>query len=555
MNLFLNHKSHLILLFLLALSLRLCGLNWDQGQHLHPDERFLTMVTADIKLPTNVLEYFDTDTSPLNPHNHPNYQFFVYGTFPLFLTKVLAVILGLDTYDSIHLVGRVLSALFDSLNIFLLYFLSRKIKIKNPFLPSLLYALTALPLQLSHFFAVDTFLSFFILLTFIFLAYDKFVLASITFGLSLACKISAIYFAPIILLFLIFHYFRTKNFIRILSLSFLLLLTSFTAFRLFQPYAFNGPISLDPNFLANLKTLQSFSNPDGWFPPSVQWLSKIRFLFPLQNIILWGAGLGFFLIFILSISYHLLAKKNQSNLISLSLIWVLFLFLLQGSQFAHSMRYFLPIYPFLCLLASLKSPPKILFFLHLIYGLFFLSIYTRPHSRVQASNWIYQQLPAGSRITNESWDDPLPLYLSPRHPNIYQSITLPLYDPDTPEKWQNINPILDNTDYIIMSSNRLWGSIPKVSIKYPISSKFYQDLFNENLNFKKLIEVNSYPGLNLPFLSGCYYFGPTDYPGLKPSWFDIDSNCSYPGIYLRDDIAEEAFSVYDHPKVLIFARK
>jgi hypothetical protein len=30
--------------------LRIIGLNWDQGQHLHPDERFLTMVASTIFL-------------------------------------------------------------------------------------------------------------------------------------------------------------------------------------------------------------------------------------------------------------------------------------------------------------------------------------------------------------------------------------------------------------------------------------------------------------------------------------------------------------------------
>ena len=101
-----------------------------------------------------------------------------------------------------------------------------------------------------------------------------------------------------------------------------------------------------------------------------------------------------------------------------------------------------------------------------------------------------------------------------------------------------------------MSSNRLWGSIPLVPDLYPSTSKYYQDLFANKLNFSKILEINSYPGFNIPFIKNCYYFGLTNMPHNN-SWF-VKINCLHPGIYFRDDTAEEAFSVYDHPKVLIF---
>ena len=83
-----RYKLILIGVLLFAAFLRLYGVNWDQGHHLHPDERFLTMVTTDIKWPGTITEYFNTDNSPLNPHN-AGYGFFVYGTFPVFLTKLV----------------------------------------------------------------------------------------------------------------------------------------------------------------------------------------------------------------------------------------------------------------------------------------------------------------------------------------------------------------------------------------------------------------------------------------------------------------------------------
>jgi hypothetical protein len=47
----------------------------------------------------------------------------------------------------------------------------------------------------------------------------------------------------------------------------------------------------------------------------------------------------------------------------------------------------------------------------LIWVAAFESIYSRPHTRVAASQWIYEHVPAGSTITAEYWDDQLPLPL------------------------------------------------------------------------------------------------------------------------------------------------
>src|ERR1700751_5275859 len=100
-----------LLVFALAGAPRLQGVDWDQGQHLHPDERFLTMVETAIAPPHSIAEYFDTARSPLNPSNH-GYRFFVYGTLPLFLVRFLAQGLGMTGYEQLNLVGRTLSALF-----------------------------------------------------------------------------------------------------------------------------------------------------------------------------------------------------------------------------------------------------------------------------------------------------------------------------------------------------------------------------------------------------------------------------------------------------------
>lgn len=577
-----NLKHQLVIvfsIFFLSLGLRLFGLNWDQNQHLQPDERFLTMLVSTINFPSNLSQYFDTQNSPLNPFNYQQFNFFVYGNFPILLIKIIGHIFNINDYSNIHFVGRILSAISDSLNVFSLYFLAKLLFPKNKqnllFLPSLFYCFTVLPLQLSHFFAVDTFLTFFILLTFVLLVFwlktnkNWFLfLASISFGLSMSCKISTALFSPIILLIFIYHLRQEK--VKTFFKGIFYIIFSFIIFRIFQPYSFVGFLKINPDFLNSLIYLKSILlNRNVFYPPEIQWLSKTPILFPLKNIILWGLGIPFSILFlipiknILKIKFKSIFSNFNNYIIFLSVFWIVFLIIQQGLSFTATMRYFLPIYPFICFLIvflnlSLKKYKNfflLAFVFNSIYCLSFLSIYARPHTRVQASQWIYQNIAYGSNVANEYWDDALPLSIDYSSSNLYLNQNLHLYDPDTDTKWQQINSILNNTDYIFLTSNRLWSSIPTVSTRYPVTTKYYQDLFQGNSQFKKIIEFNSYPGFFLPFIKKCIYFGPTNYPYLttKNKWLEIDE-CSYPGIYFRDDTAEEAFSVYDHPKVIIFKK-
>ncbi len=54
----------LIVIVLIGGGLRFTGVDWDDGHHLHPDERFLTIVVNDIKWPESdfISSYFDEAT-------------------------------------------------------------------------------------------------------------------------------------------------------------------------------------------------------------------------------------------------------------------------------------------------------------------------------------------------------------------------------------------------------------------------------------------------------------------------------------------------------------
>jgi len=75
---------------LAAAVMRFAGLSWDDRRHLHPDERFLSMVSDGIEFPKSVAAYFDSAHSPLNPFNR-KFEAFVYGTFLCCLWSIVRI--------------------------------------------------------------------------------------------------------------------------------------------------------------------------------------------------------------------------------------------------------------------------------------------------------------------------------------------------------------------------------------------------------------------------------------------------------------------------------
>ncbi len=638
----------LVLILLFGAYLRLIGLNWDDDQHLHPDERFLTMVESALSLPgmqdavgapppgcTKWGGYFDTACSPLNPYNH-NFGFFVYGTFPIFLTRVIGGLLDQTGYSQIYLVGRALSALFDLSTAALIFFIGRRMYgARAALLGALFAAASVLDIQQSHFFTVDTFTNVPILIAFWYAldiadgkSWRAYLFAGVAFGLALAGRINIAMFAAVLVgagalrAYLAAESSRrafasapeaisanempnaartslldwlpqtgTRAFVGLAGAA----LAALIIFRIAQPYAANGPSffsptlphfdtsrgaigtlfdvalswagGVNPKFADNMLNISDLMSGKQDYPPGHQWTDRPAYIFPFENIVLWGLGLPLGLAawagFLLAL-YRLLRYREWRHL--LIVIWVGLTFGYFGQQYVKTMRYFLQIYPFLALLAgyflvalwdkvteserrmtkdeNLRPSSSILRLASRVgvalialvvigYTLFwasaFTTIYTRPVSRVTASRWIIANVPPGSVIANEHWDDPLPLRVDGKDPfgGMFRGLPsgdglMHWYDEDTPEKRVAAIQWLDEADYIVLSSNRLYGSIPRLPMRYPMTTKYYQWLFDGTLGFDKVATFTS-----------------------RPQLFDIEIN---------DDNAEEAFTVYDHPKVLIFKK-
>ena len=607
------NKSRLVLfcILFLGLFLRLYGNNWDQGWHLHPDERFLTMVGVDVKIPPSINQYLNQQTSSFNPVNK-GHGFYVYGTFPVLLNKIIATYIDNDTYDLFNLQGRVLSGVADFLIIIIIYKLielgEKKLKFTTSikYFGAFFYAIAVLPIQLSHFFTVDTFLNLFCWLSLYFsvklgvysrnakhvthnvqhqnnfqknvtrytLHATRFAsLSGLFLGLAIACKVSAIYFAPLIGIVVLWRIIvsldpslykcipqddrkgshsekseessegteRRKIGLLVLFGLTVFILSCYFALRFGSPYYFETNSIFNPQlskiFINNINTLKSFENPQALYPPAVQWVSKSYF-FVLKNMIFFGVGPFYFLLSCIGV-FLLVRKKNI--IVIISILWCVLFTIYQSLQFAKTMRYLIFIYPFLAIFAAvglsyvfflLKKTSNVIryticalcFAMIIVWPLAFMSIYTKDHSRVAASKWIYEHIPQNSSITYEYWDDPLPLMVQNPATRNYKGIQINIFDPDTQDKWKKINNQLAQVDFYVMSSNRGWGSIGDALKIYPQTSIFYKNLFAGKLGFKKISEFTSYPSLR--------YLGiPIDFP---------------------DQWAEEAFTVYDHPQVLIY---
>lgn len=561
-------KSHILtttvilgLIVLIGAFFRFYKINWDHSYHLHPDERAITLYTLPLSWPESIDEFLTTD-SPLNP------KFFAYGNFPLYLLKGAGYLAGkydsaYSTYEKLPHVGRTLSALFDCLTIILIFFLFRKLANKLVgFLSSLFYALAVFPIQASHFYAVDILLTFFILLTLFctIKLYEKTsfknaLLVGVVSGFALATKISALpIFLPISIVFIarFIHLYQHKDkkivpkaAIMFLQITAVILATA-ALFIFLQPY-----VLIDQQEFIRQTIEQSRMTQDAYiFPYTLQYVGKVPYVYELKNIFFWGLGplLSLFSFSGFFILIYSLYKKRLENTIPIIILLSFFLvyFFIVGRFAVGWMRYMLPLYPFLCFFAafaSIHSITKIqlikskfilntlyvlLYTLLLLWPVSFLSIYTQDHSRVQASRWMLKNIPPGSTLAVEHWDDRLPLWGG----EIYSFINLPLYNqPDDFLKWQTIDSLLEQSDYIVLASNRLYVPIQKLDdcnkykTCFPLASKYYKELFSGQRGFVKVAEFSSYP--TIPFLN----------------------------IPVVDDTADESFTVYDHPKVIIFKKQ
>jgi hypothetical protein len=477
-------EACLLVLILTGIFFRFNWVNWSQDTNLHPDEYGLTNTLTQLAIPKNINEYFNTRISPLSPYQ--NYDLngdatqdgpdnrLRWGQLPLTIIRWAGELTGNTGYGEIRLLGRKLSALADTLTLVFIFLIGLKLYGRRAgLLAAALSALAVMQIQQAHFMTVDNFGGLFTALgmfacvqiasrppvkreplgTNYRISADGwawYILFGAAFGMALACKVNLLPVGGMVLVaaFISIADLKLKSLAdlkRILSVVLVMLalamVTAAVVFRVTQPMSFRAVrgdtglfnLQLNPDWVDSMKVASAESSGEGGGPPGEQWAHRPAILFPLTNMVLWGMGLPLGLAAWLAFGWALWQMlRNGRNWRAhlLPLVWTGGYFLFMGTRWVKSVRYFLPIYPFLCLLAawgllelwkwatrrenSRNRPFRLIFSFSVISltllgtlawaTAFVQAVYLTPHTRIQATRWIFQNIPGPFQLGLEMAD-------------------------------------------------------------------------------------------------------------------------------------------------------
>ena len=329
--------------------------------------------------------YFDARCSPLNPHN-AGHGFFVYGTFPLLLAHYGSEIIraateaGLPLFDfqGGQLVWRGFSMIFDILSILMVFALGARIHNRwVGLLAAALYAAAPLAIQKAHFGTVNAIAAFFVILALYFAVRVQqrgrllpYLLFGIVCGTAVASRINLAPLAGIIIVSAAIQAMpafdsrlsQSQRLAIVARHLFGLLLAgfgAFLAFRIFNPYAFSGPgfFGLLPNerWIANLAEVSRGVAGLQDSPPNWQWLARSPLVYLSKDLLFWGMGLTFGALgwfgWIWS-TYRLLRNRRAATEHLALIVWIGGYMLWMSRLWTMTMRYYLPLYGALAVLAG-----------------------------------------------------------------------------------------------------------------------------------------------------------------------------------------------------------
>ena len=577
----------LALVLLAGGAFRFTGADWDEGAHLHPDERYLAIVADSLDWPGGVREYLDVERSPLSPYNTEQGRDYLYGTLPLFATKLAARATGQEEYGELNLVGRRLGAALDILTILLVFASGRLVLARwgravadsGALVAAALYATTVTMIQHAHFFTTDVWLVFFGSATFLLALLSLrrgihaearspspiVLLTGVTLGLTVACKVSGASLALPVGLALLGRALVVRTWagrrwalLRLGVEAGVVAAGAYVSFRLASPYTFASSNWLDASVNDSLRSAleRQADAVDGLVetPPSYQWLLSEPIWSPLENLGLWqlglplavtaAFGLGAMAWSVVVTARDALRRRSvaaqpkavaaaASELMVVSFVGAVFLYF--ASRYVHAGRYLLPIVPLLPVAAAyglarvcrrpamLSAAAATVVAVTALYAVAFVGIYERPNTRVAATRWLNETLPPGTAIANEHWDDALPV-----------------------------------------AGNWTGGTTGFVGIEVPV---FGPDDEQKLRTLHAQLAAADVYVLSSPRAWNTIGRLPDRFP-LMARFYDelfagrlpferVATFESYPsllGLELRDRRAEEAFWVYDHPPVTIFRR-
>jgi YYY domain-containing protein len=555
-----------------ALSLRLYSLNWDEHQYLHPDERFISDVITSriiIQWPPDWDNLTDPDHSLLNPRSDdPSTGLprdFSYGALPLIVTDLAGSTMSKITGDDwssyggkIYQVGRFLSAVFDTLTVLIVFFIGRRVRSDAVGLAAAaVAALTPLAIQLAHFFTTDSWLTFFVSLTLLLSmrAVDSgrrrsFLLCGIGFGLAMATKGSVFTLAGVVAVALFYAAWMRRDQFEswletaawIAERGCLAALGALGAFAIFEPYALVRPAT----YVDQIRNQSDIIRGTFDVPFTRQYIGTTPVLYQIEQIVRWGYGpVAGAMIALGTVLLVRALFKTTNSAVFMLLAWLAGYGLVIAIPETKFLRYLAPLIPVFAVLAGLgivsirdwlarrnwqavaRIAPAALLIGVGLWTAAFMHIYAQTNPRIEASQWIYTNVPAGSVLSSEYWDDSLPLDLSAAlNPGAYgytwTSFDMYANGETSADTANTIYNNISSVDYIVISSNRIIESVTSSPWRYPVQIEYYDLLREGKLGFTLVAEFENDP--------------------------------EFLGVSINDQSADESFINYDHPRVLVYQK-
>lgn len=511
-----NKRVALVLLITaiaIAAYSRFLNLNWDQGWGLHPDENNLWGASRRVRA---------------NTLNDP--EFYAYGGFPIYLYSLL----------SNKVEARAVSAGAQILIVILLFVIGKRLAgLSGGFFSAAMGVFSAGLMQAGYFLTVESLLGFFgLAILFCLLKYfgsDKgkniwLALAAIVLGLGVGTKAS---FAVFILPF--FSLLRpglavdkagplkiSKVFLRLVSSLFVAVLI----FLLTNPFiltkwndvkaTFEYETKVATGNLSVFYTRQFLGTIPGWFQAVHVFPYVTGWLF--LPMLLIGMFVIYFKDFFCGTAKNIFLATCISALLSFLPFW------------AKWTRYVVQVLPILILTAGVGASwiwekgkfgkalaiVTVLSFLPQFFSA--MNVYSNEDTRIKAAKWAEVNIPKDAKIFTEAMD----LGILPFNPAHGQNIKLfnfyELDEVQVEEKQVRLDSLLEESDYFILLSRRVYKNSLDHPDKFPRTAEFYRSLFDGSAGYQKI------------YVS----FQSKRFTAFTP---------------------EETFKVFDNPDVIIFQKR
>lgn len=516
--------------FLIALGavLRFQGLDWDGGLLFNPDERNIAVAAAKLAFPSGLVP-----------------QFHAYNGLALYLPRLAAEVfsplIGGSGSDpaAVAWAGRLLSALFSSLTLPLLWFTARRTLGSEAalFVTACAAAAPAL-IQSAHFATTEAGLV--LCLTFLVFLCAHHVAGDlplggfawrtgVALGLGFGLKTTVLAFAACPVAAVAWTTLRRAEVLSAVKAGAvaasiaLLLGVATTPQLLFAPRAYFDTMRFESGVVRGTAdvfwTYQFTSAHSGLFE-----LSQLPWLLGPLVPPLALAG-------ILVLLRDLWKVRTRALLFAAPLLFTLLYAVIICGWHAKFVRYLAPLLPLLILFAAYLASGiasvrmrKILMVATAastaLGGLAQAAIYQYPDPRIAAWEWLVPHLAAGDRLAVEPVDVGPP-YANPPAPQITTAV-LPLLEPSSPAKLAAIAKGLAESRWMVIASRRHFSVLPRLRERFPEMCGYYRALWAGDLGFRTIATFRRRPAL--------------------PAFLD-------PTVQ-----AEETFTVFDSPQVFVLVK-